>query len=220
MAAMNDPAPAGREARWPAGLAIVCVALVMALVPERVRLLPFWINGLVAVGVLSPILLAQIDGRWERVERITTLAFAAFAGVGTLRGLGTLLRDVVGRTQPLGGLALLSSSVALWGLNVLTFSLLYWQLDRGGPSAREDGAARRPDWSFPQDEASAEAVDPRWTPTYPDYLFLAYSTATAFSATDALPLTTRAKMLMMVESLISLTTLALIASRAINILGT
>ena len=66
-------------------------------------------------------------------------------------------------------------------------------------------------------EASADAR--AWRPEYPDYLFLAYSTATAFSATDALPLTTRAKLLMMAESLISLTTLVLVASRAINILG-
>jgi hypothetical protein len=114
----------------------------------------------------------------------------------------------------------LSSSVSLWGLNVLTFSLLYWQMDRGGPLARIGGKpTQRPDWTFPQSQASEEEVPPGWRPTYPDYLFLSFSTATAFSTTDVAPLTTRAKMAMMLESLISLMTLALVASRAINILG-
>jgi hypothetical protein len=78
---------------------------------------------------------------------------------------------------------------------------------------------KRPDWLFPQVGAPPESVPSDWSPVFVDYLFLSYSTATAFSATEVLPLTSRAKMLMMLESSISLMTIVLVASRAINILG-
>ncbi|HEY9648016.1 MAG TPA: hypothetical protein V6C88_16695, partial [Chroococcidiopsis sp.] len=116
------------------------------------------------------------------------------------------------------GLELLSSSVGIWITNVLTFSLLYWQVDRGGPETRINAIGRRPDWLFPQTGAPEDAP-PNWRPTFIDYLFLAFSTATAFSPTDALPLTSRAKIMMMLESIISLATIVVVASRAINILG-
>jgi hypothetical protein len=221
-AAMDERTPRRLEARWPVALGIICVLVVLAVLPDRVRLVPQWVNVVLALAVLAPIgavSLRPAKAALQRVERVVVLAFVVLAGVGTLKGLGQLLREVAGRTAPIGGLPLLESSIALWGLNVLTFSLLYWQMDRGGPGARADGQTRWPDWTFPQAEASADDVPRGWTPSYPDYLFLAFCTATAFSPTDALPLTTRAKMLMMAESLISLTTLALVASRAINILG-
>jgi hypothetical protein len=80
-------------------------------------------------------------------------------------------------------------------------------------------AGTRPNWLFPQEGAPDEDVPPGWKPSFVDYLFLGYSTATAFSTTDVMPLTSRAKMLMMVESAISLATIVVIAARAINILG-
>jgi hypothetical protein len=95
---------------------------------------------------------------------------------------------------------------------------VYWQIDRGGPGVRANKEGRKPDWLFPQ-EGAPEDASPDWRPTFIDYLFLGYCTATAFSPTDALPLTARAKMLMMLQSLISLVTIVVVASRAINILG-
>jgi uncharacterized membrane protein len=97
--------------------------------------------------------------------------------------------------------------------------LLYWQIDRGGPEGRIDGAHDWPDWLFPQVGAPAGDVPGDWRPTFVDYLYLSYSTATAFSTTEVAPLTARAKLLMMLQSMISLTTIVLVASRAINILG-
>ena len=75
-----------------------------------------------------------------------------------------------------------------------------------------------PDWLFPQEETSAERVPPGWRPAFVDYLFLSYSTATAFSAADVPPMTSRAKVLMMIDSSISLLTLVVVAARAINIM--
>jgi hypothetical protein len=125
---------------------------------------------------------------------------------------------MVHRPSDITGLQLFASSIAVWVTNVLIFSLLYWQIDRGGPEARANNASTKPDWLFPQTGAPEDAP-PDWRPTFVDYLFLGFSTATAFSPTDALPLTSRAKMLMMLESTISLVTIVVVASRAINILG-
>jgi hypothetical protein len=119
--------------------------------------------------------------------------------------------------REIGGNQLFTSSIATWVMNVLTFSLLYWQIDRGGPASLANNA--RGDWLFPQ-EGVRENAALNWRATFVDYLYLAYSTATAFSSTDVLPLTSRAKMLMMLESAISLVTTVAVASRAINILGT
>lgn len=96
--------------------------------------------------------------------------------------------------------------------------IAYWRTDRGGPEARANRASSRADWLFPQQTAPGDApLD--WRPTFIDYLFLSYCTATAFSPAEAQPLTAWAILLLMLESIISLITIVAIASRAINILG-
>jgi hypothetical protein len=210
------------EPRWPVALAILCVFGVMAVLPGRIRLFPNWINGTGALIMVLPLLavsLQPVKPVWQKVERVVMIAAVLLGAFVTFELLESLLRNIIGRTESIGGLALLSSSVAVWALNVLTFSLLYWELDRGGPAARSNDDRRRPDWTFPQESADEDQVAPGWRPVYADYLFLSFSTATAFSTTDVMPFTVRAKMLMMFEAMVSLTTLALVASRAINILG-
>jgi uncharacterized membrane protein len=156
--------------------------------------------------------------RWRRIERITTMAFAVIVETLVIAALSYLIVKMLGRTETVSGRQLLTSSIGSWITNVLAFSMAYWQLDRGGPEARENDAGRRPDWLFPQAGAPDEAPV-GWRPTYVDYLFLSFSTATAFSTTDTIPLTARAKLLMMLESGVSLVTLVVVAARAINILG-
>ena len=125
---------------------------------------------------------------------------------------------MVRRSGELTGLQLLSSSIAVWAANVLIFSIAYWRTDRGGPEARVNGVNRRPDWLFPQ-QGVPEDIPPDWRPTFIDYLFLSFCTATAFSPAEAQPLTSRAMLLLMLESVISLITVIAVAARAINILG-
>lgn len=209
------------EPRWPVALAIIGVFVLLAILPERVRILPAWVLWAACVGVLTPLALVGFTASkvWQRVETRVILSFVLFTWPANLAFLAELIKDVIGRSGPVSGLALLSSSVALWCVNVLMFSLLYWQMDRGGPGRRSDAIDTLRDWSFPQDSAPEGEVRPGWRPTYPDYLFLSFSTATAFSTTEVAPFTTRAKMLMMAEAAISLMTLALVAARAVNILG-
>ena len=209
------------ERRWPVALAIIAVVVILALLPGRVRLFPAWlpyVAGIVLIVAMAPVGVTAARARWLRVEHTIMLLFIAMVGVGNLATLAQVIRTMVLRSSEVGGLQLLASSIAVWVNNVLAFALLYWQIDRGGPEARLNDAGRRPDWLFPQATAP-DHVPPNWHPTFVDYLFLAYSTATAFSTTEVAPLTSRAKLLMMLESTISLVTIVVVASRAINILG-
>lgn len=100
---------------------------------------------------------------------------------------------------------------------MLVFALWYWELDRGGPGARLRADHRHPDFLFPQMITPACAVAP-WSPGFVDYLYVSFTTATAFSPTDTMPLTAWAKILMVTQSLASLLTVVLVAARAVNIL--
>jgi uncharacterized membrane protein len=208
------------ESRWPVALTIVVVLMLLAVLPDRIRLVPVGVPALLAFVVLSAMALVPLSGgraRALRMERWVVLLFCLIAGVGTLISLAYLIDEMINHSTELGGLQLLTSSLTVWIDNVLLFSLLYWQIDLGGPEARLKPQTQAPDWLFPQ--ADLADLMPHWRPTYMDYLFLAYTTAAAFSPTDALPLTTRAKLWMMLESSISLATILVVVSRAINILG-
>jgi len=207
--------------RWPVVLTIFTVVFLLAALPGRIRLVPVWLPYVLGAAVLAPMIGVAVTGakeRWLHLERVISLFFCLIVAVGTIVSLGNLITAMIRRPEEITGMQLLTSSIGVWVNNVLAFSLLYWQVDRGGPGARTKKESIKPDWLFPQ-EGVPDDVPPDWRPTFIDYLFLGFSTATAFSPTDALPLTSRAKMLMMLQSSISLVTIVVVASRAINILG-
>jgi hypothetical protein len=216
---MNQPVQATRiEPRWPPALAILAVLFLLEVLPARIRLMPVWVPYLVATVILVPmaaVAFAPVEALWLRLERGATFLFFAMTGILLVATTAHLIRSIVFRPGEISAIPLLSSSIALWATNMFTFSLLYWRIDRGGPDARVNNLGIKPDWLFPQ-AGVPEAVPADWRPSFVDYLFLGYSTATAF--TDALPLTSRAKILMMLESTISLVTVLVAASRAISIL--
>ena len=217
----KEPADVRIEPRWPVLLTLAAVVFLLQGLPGRVRMFDEWVPYALGVLVFVPMSAVGLTGgrpAWLKLERTATLLFVVIAGAGTLVNLTTLIRAMVFKSAAISGLQLLASSIAIWITNVLAFSLLYWQLDRGGPEARVRKRPARPDWSFPQDSVP-QSVAPDWRPTFVDYLFLAFSTATAFSPTSALPLTPRAMMLMMFESTNSLITIVVVAARSINILG-
>jgi hypothetical protein len=209
------------ESRWPVILAICSVVLLLALLPSRVRVFPAWVPWLTVIVLIVPMAAVALNtakGPLLRMERIVTVFFFVIAAVGIIGTLKILLSAMVRHSVAVTGPQLLTSSIAVWATNVLVFSVAYWRIDRGGPEARANNVNGRPDWLFPQENAG-EDVPPDWRPTFVDYLFLAFCTATAFSPTDVQPLTSRVKLLMMLESTISLVTTVAVAARAINILG-
>jgi len=218
---MSGPAEKIRdESRWPPTLAILTVLLLVAVLPGHVTALPVWVSYLAALAVLVPMAVVALTAGntlWLGIERKMIILVAATYVANTIAELADMIGVITLHPSGNNAFSLLSSSVAIWVANVLTFSLLYWQIDQGGPYARASKSTQKPDWVFPQ-PATPEDLPPDWRPLFLDYLYLGYNTATAFSPTDALPLTHRAKMLMMIESTISLLTMVIILSRAINII--
>lgn len=208
------------EPRWPVILAIAVTGALLEVLPDRVKAFPSWISYLLATALIVPmaaVAFTTAKTRWLRIEGFVTQLFFAIAGFGMVDQLAHLLSSMVRGSGQLTGLQLLTSSIAVWAGNVLLFSIAYWRTDRGGPEARANGVKSRPDWLFPQQGVPDDAPD--WRPTFIDYLFLSFCTATAFSPAEAQPLTARAMLLLMLESIISLVTVIAVAARAINILG-
>jgi hypothetical protein len=212
----------GPESRWPVLVTMLAWMAVLLVMPERLRLLPHWAVYLAAIAVLAPLLAVAIrptNAAFKQAERGVTLVFVVFAATADLTVLRMLIGDILRNVQAVSGIQLLASSVAVWIGNVVTFSVLYWQMDRGGPIGRESAAPGRPDWVFAEEQVGEDSVGPHWRPEFIDYLFLGFSTATAFSTTDTLPLTRRAKLAMMAESAVSLLIMVVVAARAINVLA-
>lgn len=218
---MSDAAQATRdERRWAPVFSILVVFGVLRVLPHHVYIMPEWVAyGVVLVGILPMIavMFATDKAFWLQVERIAIMLLAAVYAVNTAAELADMIGMITLRPPEVRSISLLSSSLAIWLTNVLTFSLLYWQIDRGGPSARLRGTGAPHDWLFPQ-RTVPEVTPADWRPLYLDYMSLAFNTATAFSPTDVMPLSRRAKMLMTLESTISLLTLVVVAARAVNVL--
>jgi hypothetical protein len=187
--------------------------------PEPLTFGPSWLLLVVVTVLLIPVIVARMRGSFALNQRLGyVLLWVVTAAL--LWSVWLLVSSLPRHT--LTPLALLRSAAALWITNVLVFASWYWRLDAGGPHARNLNACHtKGDFLFPQmtlAPGSQKPLDPAWTPGFVDYLFLAFNTSTAFSPTDSPVLSRWAKMAMMVQSSISLVTLALLAARAVNIL--
>jgi len=220
---MEEPNQIRRiESRWLVILVDDTVFVLLTLLPRRVRVFPIWVGCALVAALIAPMVALSLSTdkrRWLHIEGTATLVFISITGIALLDNLQFLLFHMVRGEVKLSGFTLLTSSIAVWATNVLIFSLVYWRIDRGGPEARANQSTAKPDWLFPQGTVP-ELAPSGWCPSFLDYFFLAFCTATAFSPTDALPLTSRAKALMMFESVLSLVTIITVIARAINILGT
>ncbi len=207
------------EARWPAMLAVFAVAGLRVALPHALARGPQWLP-LTIVGVLS---IPTVMARRMQQHRLNQVLGHIVTGVVTLYVIWSLALLVAAlpahrETPP----ELLRSAAVLWFSNILVFASWYWRLDAGGPNARDKRAYHAEGaFLFPQmtlDPADQDSPASGWSPGFVDYLFLAFNTSTAFSPTDVPILSRWAKLLMMVQSCISLATVALLAARAVNIL--
>jgi len=194
---------------------MLAAAGVYLALPEPLSVGPSWLLLAVIVLLMIPITISARRGD-HGVTRILT-----FVGntIVTLAMIAALVRLLEGIPEHLEApRALLRSAIALWLTNIVISALWYWKLDAGGPVRRElpNGMARSA-FLFPQ-MTRKPGGDPSWVPNFVDYLFLAFNTSTAFSPTDTAVLSRWAKMGTMLQSLISLTIIALLAARAVNIL--
>ena len=210
-----------RESRIFPALAVLALPVILSLLPGRYQLLPRGVP--ISVGFLLAITLVTVgfapaNGLLTRIERYVAAVVLTFVTVVELIVLAQLLHDMASAHPGVSGLTLLTTSISIWTTNILVFALTYWLLDRDGPTGRSAGWRGSADFSFPRGEPS-DGVPADWQPIFADYLALAFNTSAAFSPTDVLPLRPRAKMLMMLQSIISLVTVIAVGARAINILG-
>jgi hypothetical protein len=208
------------EARWPVALAILVAAALQWVTPSDLAFAPHWLLPLVELAFLAALVVAnpfRLD-RESAVLRMLSLGLVAVATLATFWSAGRLVLLVVhggGHQDP--GEVLLSGAV-IWFTNVFVFALWYWELDRGGPAARANARQVHPDFLFAQ--MSMPQLTPKeWEPTFVDYLYLAFTNAAAFSPTDTLPLSRWAKLAMMAQAAVSITVVALVIARAVNILA-
>jgi hypothetical protein len=219
---MMAPSPhSHRESHIFPALAVLALLVMLAYLPQRYEIMPHFVQFLIGVALAVPMLAAGFfptNSLLSRAERYIVVVLLPLAICFALVLLAFILRDMARPHSGVSGLTLLSTSIGIWVTNVLVFALGYWQLDRGGPSGRSGNWRGRADFTFPRGDPS-DGVPPDWQPGFADYLSLAFNTSTAFSPTDVLPLTPRAKMLMVLQSAISLVTVITVGARAINILG-
>jgi uncharacterized membrane protein len=201
-------------------VAVVVAILLQTQLPAEMVFASRWLLPglstllLVVLFIANPLRM----NRESRVLRVLGLALASTVGIATAWSVVSLVLGLVDGRFGDNAPALLSTGGAIFLSNVITFALLFWEFDRGGPAARAAGREDHPDFLFAQMQAP-DMADPEWEPIFVDYLYLAFTNSTAFSPTDTLPLSRWAKMAMLFQSLVSLVTVALVVARAVNVLG-
>ncbi len=202
-----------------AAAVLVAAAMQFAL-PNRHVLKPTFLFPTVELLLLVVLMIGdpgRIDRRSPLLHRLTLVLIAAMS-LDNLAAVVELVGAIIRNDKQETGTVLLATGGAIWLTNVIAFSLWYWMLDRGGPAERANQTGIAPAFVFAE-MVSPEFVRDDWTPEYIDYLWLAFTNATAFSPTDTMPVTHWAKMLMFLQAAISLVVAVMVIARAVNILN-
>lgn len=210
-AVKNEPEP-----RWPGFLALLAGGVLHYSLPQRLSIGPDWLLAAVIAVLLVMVLASHRRGLYALARTLTFVAVVALT-LALIASLVLLIQGLPGHKDKPA--ELLHSAAVLWITNVLVFALWYWKLDAGGPMGRDQHTGEHSvpsSFLFPQ--MLRQPLDTTWSPEFIDYLFLAFNTSTAFSPTDTAVLDGWAKIMTMLQSLISLSVLAILAARAINVL--
>jgi hypothetical protein len=204
---------------------VICLQVFVALVSLQQRWslwhLPWWIW----LALVVPELALLVALNWSRprrrikergMRRTAALALVGAVSVGNGLALVALIGSLVTGAEKSGG-QLLLKGIVIWSTNIVAFGLWFWEIDGGGPIRRAEPPPLAPDFLFPQMDRSGEAAG-GWYPRLVDYVYVSFTNALAFSPTDTMPLSRRAKILMLIEAALSALTILLVAARAVNIL--
>jgi len=210
--------PTEGEPLWPVALAVIAAAGLQLAVPARLALHPRWLLPSLVLALL--IVLAAVKPANVRqgsalvqIAGLLLVIIAAFANAfSAVKLIQELLQGKAGDNPT----ALLGIGAAVYITNIIVFALWYWAFDRGGPRGRAHPTGTSPDFLFPQ--MTVPELFPDWRAEFGDYLYLAFTNATAFSPTDTLPTSRWSKMTMMLQSAIALLIAALIIARVVNVL--
>jgi hypothetical protein len=207
------------EAYWHVQLAVVIAIALQLVLNDKLTVGPKYIIAsfevllLLSLAFFAP----QSHSAIKRVRRSMAILLIAFISFANITSLGLVVNGLLGSKQ-VSGRELIISALAIYLTNIIIFGLWYWEIDSSG-SQEQSYEVAPVDFLFPQMNSSSDIAEIKnWTPTFFDYLYVSITNASAFSPTDTMPLTHRAKLLMSVQSTISLITIALVAARAVNIL--
>jgi hypothetical protein len=214
--------PGDPESRLPVLFALIAVIGLQLGIPKSYTVVPRWpLIGLelLLLAVLTWLNPLRLTNATRLGRSATLVLLAAITLDNTLSAALLDIRILSGEVSNKAAV-LLGSGGAIFVTNIIVFGIWYWELDRGGPFARRAGEQPYPDFMFPQmDPDTAKLVKPGWRPTFLDYLYVSLTNAMAFSPTDTMPLARWAKGMMAVQSLVAVTTIALVIARAVNVLG-
>ena len=194
-------------------IGILMTGLLYLVLPPDVIIGPNWLL-LVVEGVFVVPLVIDFMTAWDLPHTARRMLVLVPLGVSTLALVVGVALFILTLPTDTHATNLLRAAALLWTFTILVFALWYWELDGGGPWKRHLSGHRATDFLFPQ-----QAAGEHWAPHFLDYLFVAFTAATALSPADTYPLTRLAKGLMMFEAVLSLTIVGILISRAVNILG-
>jgi len=210
------------EALWPVFVAIGAALAMQIALPNDLELPPPWLLPVIGIVLGIALLIANLTTTSMRITaasarlRHLALALTAIIGLANAYSAIRLVQKLLDAGEG-DAVHLLRVGGSIWLTNVIVFTLLYWQFDRGGPVQRLQDVERYPDFLFPQ-WGDSRLARPGWQPQFVDYFYFSFTNATAFSPTDVMPLTRWAKLTMLLQSAVSLATVALVVARAVNIL--
>jgi uncharacterized membrane protein len=205
------PHQVGQVPKWTVSVGILLIGVIYYFLPEELTFGLNWLLLVIELAFILPLWIFWAAGHTLSYT-VTRRMSLLLLGVVTLALVISVFFLITHLASFTSGLRLLSAAVLLWLFNVLVFSLWYWDTDGGGPRKRHEANHKAADLMFPQQADGAS-----WAPEFFDYLFVAFTAATAFSPTDTAPLTPAAKTLMMIEGIISLLIVAVLISRVANI---
>ena len=211
---------ANLEPYWHVQLAVVIAIILQLALNNRLTIGPkYVIAGFEALLLISlAFFTPKSQNALTRLRRSLAILLIAFISVANITSLFLVVNSLLG-TKQITGKELIISAIAIYLTNIIIFGLWYWELDSNGNQAQSQ-KVRPVDFLFPQMNSGIKVEDINfWIPTFFDYLYISITNASAFSPTDTLPLTHRAKLLMSTQSTVSLITIALVAARAVNILA-
>jgi hypothetical protein len=207
------------EPFWEAQLAVLVTVLLYVALPARLTVGPRWLvpslEGVLLFGLA--ISTPYLHHTQSPVRRRISIGLIAIVTAANFAAEGLLVHYLL-RSGGSGGRSLVFSAAQIWFTNVAVFGLWFWEVDRGGPHMRSAPEPSAADFLFPQMDAREPSLR-GWRPAFLDYLYVAFTNASAFSPTDAMPLSVRVKTLMLIEAIASFLTVGVVAARAVNILN-
>jgi hypothetical protein len=207
-----------KEPYWHVHLAVIVAIVLQMTLNDKLTIGPKYIIATFeALLLLSLAFFASSHPSIMRLRRSIAILLIALISIANISSLILVVYNLLDLKQ-VSGRQLIISGLLIYLTNIIIFGLWYWELDSNGSADQTDDSVPV-DFMFPQMNSSATVVDSKnWNPTFFDYLYVSITNASAFSPTDTMPLTHRAKLLMSLQSTTSLITIALVAARAVNIL--